>query len=187
MNNSQDPAQVFGYDVLDSTGNKIGTVDNVWIDDATNELEFVGVKTGWLFGKTHIIPVAEAQVTDGQITVPYAEDQIKEAPSFGADDELTPDDEQQVYSYYGLGRSTSASPTGLPTGESGTAGTDYATGTDYTTGTDTGYTGTDTGYTGTDTDRVRLHEEELEVGKRQVQAGQVRSRKGVATELQDAP
>src|SRR5438270_6099097 len=120
MNNSQDPAQVFGYEVVDSNGNKIGTVDNVWVDDATNELEFVGVKTGWLFGKTHIIPCAEAQIGDGQITVPYGEDQIKNAPSYGSDDELSPDDEQQVYSYYGLDRTTAPSPTGLASSETGT-------------------------------------------------------------------
>jgi len=197
--NSQDPSAVFGYNVVDSAGNNIGTVDNVWVDDATNELEFVGVKTGWLFGKTHIIPCADAQISDGTITVPYAEDQIKDAPSFGADDELSPEDEQGVYSYYGLGRSTAPSPSGLATGDStttttsdyttdattgdyATAGTaDYATGTtnDYTTGTTSDY--------GTDNQSVRLHEEELQVGKRQVEAGTVRLRKVVSTEHQEVP
>ena len=87
MNNSQDPAQLFGYDVTDASGNKIGKVDNVWVDDATNELEFVGVKTGWLMGKTHVIPVANAQISNGSIQVPFDEDQIKNAPSFSGDDE----------------------------------------------------------------------------------------------------
>jgi uncharacterized protein (TIGR02271 family) len=194
--NTQDPGTLFGADVVDSTGNKIGTVDNVWVDDATNELEFVGVKTGWLFGKTHVIPCADAQISDGQISVPYAEDQIKDAPSYSADDELSPEDEQQVYSYYGLDRTTAPSPTGLASGESGTgfgsndSGSGYAgTQTEYAT-SETGYndlgTSTDT-TTGTESDSVRLHEEELNVGKRQVEAGQVRLRKMVNTEHQEVP
>src|SRR5437868_6393393 len=107
MNTStQAPERLYGYDVIDATGNKIGTVDGVWIDDATNELEFVGVKTGWLMGKTHVIPVVDAQINDGSIQVPYPEDQVKNAPSVGTDDELSPDQEGEIYSYYGVDRST---------------------------------------------------------------------------------
>ena len=125
MNTSHDPAQIFGYDVMDNSGNKIGKVDNVWVDDATNELEFVGVKTGWLMGKTHVIPVANAQISDGGIQVPFYADTIKNAPSFSGDEELTPEQEEEIYSYYGEGRSTSESPSGLPTDE----GTGFSSGT----------------------------------------------------------
>src|SRR5947209_3090691 len=155
MNNTQDPAQLFGYEVHDASGTKIGKVDNVWVDDATNELEFVGVKTGWLMGMTHVIPVASAQIADGSIQVPIAEDQIKNAPSFSGDEELTPEQEDEIYSYYGEGRSTQESPTGLAAGEgtgftSGTTG-EYGTGNAYDTGYATGNTGDD--------ETLTLHEE----------------------------
>jgi len=175
--NVQDPSTLFGENVVDTDGNTIGSVDSVWVDDATNELEFIGVKTGWLFGKTHVIPCADAQFSGDTITVPYSEDQIKDAPSFGADDELSPDNEQEIYSYYGLDRSTSASPTGLAPGESTAATGGYTT--DTTTNYDTGTSG--------NTESVRLHEEELQVGKRQVEAGNVRLRKVVNTEHQEVP
>ena len=51
MTIGQAPEQLFGREVTDSSGNKIGSVDGVWVDDATDKLEFVGVKTGWLGGK----------------------------------------------------------------------------------------------------------------------------------------
>jgi uncharacterized protein (TIGR02271 family) len=183
MNSSQDPAQIFGYDVNDSSGNKIGKVDNVWVDDATNELEFVGVKTGWLMGKTHVIPVANAQIADGSIQVPFDEERIKNAPSFSGDDELSPDQEDEIYSYYGEGRSTAASPSGLPTG----TGTGYSSDTMDTVSSDYG-----TGTSGvvdnaTDDQSLTLHEEELEVGKREVESGRVRLRKMVHTEHQEVP
>lgn len=164
---TQAPDRLFGYDVLDETGNKIGSVDNVWVDTATSKLEFVGVTTGWLFGKQHAIPAEQAQIDDTNrtMTIPYSQDLIKDAPSFSGDGELSPDDEEQIYSHFGIARSTAPSPTG------------------YAAGTDTGTAQTsDTG------DRsMKLSEEELQVGKRPVQEGEVRLRKVVRTEREEVP
>ena len=163
---SANPTDLFGSEVLDGTGTKIGTVDNVWVDDATDQLEFIGVKTGWLFGKTHVIPAEQAQVANGQVTVPYPEEQIKEAPSFAGDAQLSPDEESQIYSYYGMQRSTAPSPTGM--------------------GTETPPSSPPPRQTEGDT-RMQLSEESLQVGKREVAAGQVRLRKVVKTERQEVP
>ena len=195
MNNTgtQDPAQMFGAEIMDSHGHKIGTVDNVWVDDATSALEFVGVKMGFLMGKTHIIPTADAQIADGTITVPYEHDLIKDAPSYGGDEELSNEQEQQVYSYYGIQRSDAASPTGLAGGTTDT----YQTGTtdreyDTTrTDRDVDTTRSDRGTTGfaaqDDQAGVVLSEEQLQVGKREVESGRVRLRKVVRTEHQEVP
>ena len=81
-------------------------------------LEFIGVTTGWLVGKTHAVPAANAQIDDADrsIKVPYSQDQIKDAPSFAKDAELSPEDEEQISSsFYGIDRSTGPSPSGLPT------------------------------------------------------------------------
>jgi len=159
MNNTgSNPADLFGRDVVDSSGNKIGTIDNVWVDDATDQLELVAVKTGWLFGHTHIIPTADAQVDGNGVTVPYDTELIKGAPTFGANDELSPEQEANVYQYYGIDRSTAPSPTGLAGGES----TD---GYDTTESADT----TRSGYEGNTGDTVTLSEEQLQVGKREVE------------------
>lgn len=205
------PDQLFGYDVIDNGGNKVGSVDNVWVDDATSDLEFVGVKTGWLMGKIHVIPTETAQIDNGNqtITVPYPTDQIKDAPSFSGDDELSPDDENQIYSYYGMDRSTAMSPTGMAAGTGTTADYSSGTNTDYSRGVvdadSTTYAADSTAYaagdttayatgdtanaytTDTDTINVPIVEEELQVGKRQVQTGGVRLRKIVRTEQVQQP
>jgi uncharacterized protein (TIGR02271 family) len=183
---TQAPDQLYGYDVLDSDGNKLGSVDGVWVDDASSALEFIGVKTGWLMGKTHLIPAENAQIGNGQIQVPYPESQIKDAPSFGTDYELSPDDENQIYQYYGLNRSTAPSPTGLAT-DTGTMGTTSTDMSDIGTDTATGYTGTNANVVDQDQISVPLSEEQLQVGKRQVQAGQARIRKVVRTEQVEQP
>ena len=184
---------MFGCDVMDADGHKIGSVDNVWVDDATSALEFVGVKMGFLMGKTHIIPTADAQIADGTITVPYNHDLIKDAPSYGGDDELSNEQEQQVYSYYGIQRSDAASPTGLGGGTTDTSQTDTTDRTYDTTRTDrdldTAGTNRDTTGFAAQNDQagVVLSEEELQVGKREVESGRVRLRKVVRTEHQEVP
>jgi uncharacterized protein (TIGR02271 family) len=170
MNTGTQTEQLFGYDVTDTQGNTIGSVDGVWVDDATNRPEFIAVKTGMLFGKNHLMPVEQAQIDQASqtIQVPYSEDQIKGGPSFGTTDNLSPDDEQQIYSYYGMQRSTATSPTGYAAG-----------GGPSTTGTGTRIT--------EGTQDMTLSEEELQVGKRQEEAGRARLRKIVRTEHEEVP
>jgi uncharacterized protein (TIGR02271 family) len=174
---TQTATQLYDYDVIDSQGNKIGSVDGVWVDDATNQPEFVSAKTGWLFGKNHIIPIEQAQIDDSSrtIQVPYGSDHIKDSPSFATDAELSPDDEDQIYAYYGLQRSTAQSPTG------------YAAGGTGPTATGAGTTSTDTMETDQEQVQVPVSEEELQVGKREVEAGSVRLRKVVRTEQEEVP
>src|SRR5579885_3815591 len=114
MNSTTQADRLYGYNVTDSQGNNVGSVDGVWVDDATDRPEFVAVKTGWLFGKNHLVPIEQAQI-DNQgraIQMPYSQDQIKNGPSFDTSSELSPEDEQQIYCYYGVQRSTETSPTG---------------------------------------------------------------------------
>lgn len=171
---------LLGYDVMAGSGQKLGTVENVWVDEATNEAEFVGVRTGWLLGKIHVVPTADAQIGGGSIALPYTEDQIKNAPSFDGDSELSPQDEESIYGYFGLGRSTASSPTGLPAGDLGSATTGTAAGT-------MGSRMSDTTLENVGEIDVPVSEEELTVGKREVSAGSVRLRKIVRTEHQEVP
>src|SRR5688572_11455661 len=99
--------RLFDCEVVDAQGKRIGPVENVWLDPATEQPEFVAVKTGTLMGRTHLVPVAEAQINDAthQLRVPYRQDQIKNAPHFPDAAELSEEEEQRVYSHYGLRRS----------------------------------------------------------------------------------
>jgi uncharacterized protein (TIGR02271 family) len=128
-----------------------------------------------LFGQNHLMPVEQAQIDDqnNTIEVPYGGDQIKNGPSFDSSANLSPDDENQIYSYYGMQRSTASSPTGYAGGTS-------AQGAPGSTRTE---------LEGTDQQdiNVPLSEEDLQVGKREEEAGQVRLRKVVRTEQEEVP
>lgn len=178
MNNAPPTDQLFGYDVIDGSGKKLGSIDGVWIDDATDRPEFVAVKTGMLFGKNHLLPIDQAQIDQkGQtLQVPYAADQISGGPSFGTNDELSPENEQEIYSYYGLQRETATSPTGEAAG----AGAAMMSNRGSTAGG---------GDVLAPPAQVELDTaaEELAVGKRQVEAGRLRLRKVVQTEHEEVP
>jgi len=129
-----------------------------------------------------VIPIENAQIDDANqtITVPYSEDQIENAPNFPTDATLSASDEDQIYSYYGMDRSTQQSPTGYAAGgQTGTA-------TTQTTDTTGSYGQTDLPSEPTEVD-MTTSEEQVQVGKRTVQAGDVRLRKVVRTEHQDVP
>jgi uncharacterized protein (TIGR02271 family) len=119
---------------------------------------------------------------------------VKDGPTFDDDQEITPEFEEQVYSYYGLQRATE---------ERGAYGAYYGPETSETTGTvgpgmtmgDTdsgrfeehgpGQEGVGRDQSGSDLEdelRVQRTEEELRAGTREREAGQVSVRKRVRTD-----
>lgn len=180
-----------GSNVLDSEGNKIGSIGQLYLDDRTEDPSWATVKTG-LFGTSEsFVPLAEATVDGDDIHVPYTKDQVKDAPRLDPDGHLSETDEDRLFEHYGLGAN------GAYTGTAGTAGlgTDSYTGT---TGTDAGTSPVGTGdyddaagargAVGHDTsgpttdDAMTRSEEHLHVGTESRETGRARLRKYIVTE-----
>ncbi|MDP9400642.1 MAG: PRC and DUF2382 domain-containing protein [Actinomycetota bacterium] len=140
-----------GREVRDSSGDKIGTVEEIYLDEETGQPEWISVKSG-LFGTKHnFVPVQGADAQGDAVSVPYEKSQVTGSPTVDADGELSQDEEARLYSHYGLDYGESQSDSGLPEGGMGTAGM----GTAGTAGMGTGGTaGMATGGTA-DLDRDR--------------------------------
>jgi hypothetical protein len=91
-----------GQDVIDAAGEKAGKLEDVYYDAGRDEPAFIAVKSGLIGKKLTLVPVAGASVARDHVRVSHAKDQIKNAPSFDLDAELTPSDESSAYGYYGL-------------------------------------------------------------------------------------
>lgn len=91
-----------GRDVYDDGGEKIGTVDALYVSDDSDEPLFATVKTGWFSGSS-FVPLVDAKMDDARIVVPYSKDMVKDAPNIEQDRQLSSDEEDQLYSYYGMG------------------------------------------------------------------------------------
>jgi uncharacterized protein (TIGR02271 family) len=169
--------QVAGSDAYGSDGSKIGSVGQVYLDDQTGQPAWVTVNTG-LFGTNEsFIPLSEASFSGERLTVPYDKNTVKGAPNVAADGHLSPEEERELYAYYGVGY-TDTDDTTTGTGYDTTTTT---TGTGYADTTGTGTEGYDTSGPTTD-DAMTLSEERVNVGTQRREAGRARLRKYVVTE-----
>ncbi len=95
--------QIIGTDAYGADGNKIGKIGEVYLDDQTGQPSWMTVNTG-LFGTSEsFIPLSDASLSGEQLTVPYDNDKVKGAPNVSADGHLSPDEERELYAYYGVG------------------------------------------------------------------------------------
>lgn len=117
MQTDIDPRSLIGRKAFDRDGAKIGTVDEVYLDDETGEPEWAAVRTG-LFSRDAFVPLEPSEVVDDTLRVPYERALIKDAPDFGVGRHLSPEQELQLYHHYGLALPTAGSP---PAGNAGDA------------------------------------------------------------------
>jgi len=179
-----------GRDVRDSDGDKIGTVEDIYLDEQTGQPEWLAVKTGLFGSKISFVPTAEAASDGDGVRVPYSKSQVKDSPNAEADGALSQSEEQRLYSHYGLNYSESRSDTGLAQGGP-TVGHDTGVTTDRddtTIGRDRDIETTGRGTVGRDIsgpetdDAMTRSEEEMAVGTRREETGRVRLRKYIVSE-----
>src|SRR5215210_551751 len=99
-----------GYEVYDRNGEKIGKVDDLFVDERDNP-EYIGVKTGFFGLRSTLIPwqMVRADEGQGRIEVQESKEKVKDAPNFNDDEEITPEYEREVHSYFGLAGGAEAS------------------------------------------------------------------------------
>jgi uncharacterized protein (TIGR02271 family) len=178
-------SRVIGQDIYDEAGEKIGTASEVYLDDETGQPEWVTVRTGLFGTKESFVPIRDADMIDQGLRVPVSKDQVKDAPKIDAEGHLSPQEEQELYRYYGMelgagtGR-TDMGRTGLQDTEMGRTDTiETTTATTDTTGR--GPVGRDVSGPTTDEAMTRS-EERLNVGTRAEEVGRARLRKYVVTD-----
>ncbi len=177
---SKDQIQhISGGKAVDNDGDKIGSVGQVYLDDATGEPEWMTVSTG-LFGTSEtFIPLRDAQVDGDTVRVPYSKDKVKDAPRVDADQHLDHDQERELYRYYDVAYDDS---TPAATGQDSIReGRDDAQGTDRVQDTDRD-TRARVDADGAADGTLVAHEEQLKVGTQSRESGRVRMRKYVTTE-----
>jgi uncharacterized protein (TIGR02271 family) len=199
--------QYAGYTVVDDSGSKIGKVDDLFLDE-NDQPEYFGVKMGFLGTSSTLIPADITTIDNEQgfVEVSQSKDSVKNGPAFDDDREITPEYENEVRSYYGLGavdstedRGTYGDYEGSETGEHSGAGMTDST-TAGTVGSGMSMGDTETGefrehdrnqeglsQPGSDLEdedelRVQRSEEELRAGTREREAGAMKVRKRVRTD-----
>ena len=205
--NITDPSELRGVNVVGASGDKLGKVDEVYLDNETGAPEWAAVKTGLFGSNVSLVPLAAADYSGSELTVPFGKDQVKNAPNHDPGREISIDDEKELFTYYGI---SYGGDTVTATGGPGSGDTGYQSGTDTTTQSSTSTTG-DSGYSTTDTtqstagtdrrdrsgdagivgrdtsgpttdDAMTRSEERLHVGTENREAGRARLRKYITSE-----
>jgi hypothetical protein len=90
-----------GRTVVDRDGDKIGTFDELYLDES--ERPAWGAVTTGLFGmRQTFVPLSEARPEGDALQVPFAKDMVKDAPNVDPDTQLSPEEEDVLYRHYGL-------------------------------------------------------------------------------------
>lgn len=157
-----------GRTLVDSDGDKIGKVADIYLDEATEKPEWMAVSTGWFGNNISFVPLKDMQFTDddSDVVAPYWKQQVKDAPNCADDGSLSQVEEAELYRHFGLQYSETRSPSGLASGES-SSNPKSSVGNDQD-----------------NRSAMVRSEEELQVAKTQQEAGKVRLRKYVVTEEQ---
>ncbi|STC68913.1 PRC and DUF2382 domain-containing protein [Corynebacterium pilosum] len=86
----------------DANGDKIGSVSDVFINDATGRPDFIEVNTG-LFGTgSSLVPLTGHSLREGEIHLPFAKERIQDAPNVQDPTALSVDEKEAYLRYYGL-------------------------------------------------------------------------------------
>jgi uncharacterized protein (TIGR02271 family) len=159
-----DPQSLVGKNVVGTDGEKIGKVEEIYVDTDSQQPEWISVTTGWFGTHRSLVPLAEASEEGDDVRLPYAKAHVQEAPHFDPGRELSEEDEADLFRHYGAGNASTVS--GMP--EADLAEEPRPQGRDVS---------------GLTTDEAMTRSEErLHVGTERVEAGRARLRKYIVTE-----
>src|SRR3712207_7040879 len=101
-----------GQQLRGTDGEKIGTIEEIYLDNDTQAPEWAVVTTGLFGTKQTFVPLRDASTADDGVTVPYDKDTVKDAPRIDPDGRLSHDEERELYRHYGMEYSDARSGAG---------------------------------------------------------------------------
>ncbi|MEU4494915.1 PRC-barrel domain-containing protein [Streptomyces sp. NBC_00210] len=90
-------------DVVDPKGRKIGALEAIYVDTATDQPAMATVRTGLPTRQRLVfVPLDEAMLGPGYVKVAHAKALVRQAPSIGTDDILPAEREEAIFKHYGM-------------------------------------------------------------------------------------
>jgi sporulation protein YlmC with PRC-barrel domain len=95
-----------GAAVVDSRGEKVGKVSDIYVEPSTDSVCYLGISTSWLERGAHVVPIdavdfrMDEDDEDVVARVPWDRDSMRETPVLGSDDELTRANRDRIADYY---------------------------------------------------------------------------------------
>ncbi|MGH9086580.1 MAG: PRC-barrel domain-containing protein [Acidimicrobiales bacterium] len=102
MPGMEDLNQWRGEDVVDTGGDKIGKLEEIYYDSDNDEPVFLGVKTGHLSHHLLFVPYQGVSAGNGHVSTNQAKSVVEKAPKIEPGSELARDQEVEIFEYYNM-------------------------------------------------------------------------------------
>jgi uncharacterized protein YrrD len=113
MAEHKDLAEWHGKDLVDRDGDKIGKLEDVYVDVETDEPMFGTVKEGHLGRHLTFVPLGGLTIGPDDLQARVSKEQVKSAPNIELEgDELSQADEATLYDHYQLSYTPPATKSG---------------------------------------------------------------------------
>jgi uncharacterized protein (TIGR02271 family) len=108
MISTKDIDDIIGAEAVGPDDDRIGKVGQIYIDQDDEQPVWVSVKSG-LFGTSEsLVPLQGAEWDRSALHLAFPKDRVKDAPRVDPDGELSPEEQERLYAYYGMGGSASS-------------------------------------------------------------------------------
>jgi hypothetical protein len=101
-----------GKDLIDRDDEKVGKVEDVYVDTENDRPVFVTVKEGFVSKHLTFVPLYGAAASPDGLKVSVSKAQIKDAPNIDQGGELSQNDEANLYGHYELTYAPASNPSG---------------------------------------------------------------------------
>ena len=94
--------QYVGATAYDVSGEKIGKIDKLFVDDKSRAPRWALVRTGFLGMSHSVVPLAGSRLGDGAVSLTVDKEAVKNAPGVQTEEGLTVDEAHRLSRHYRL-------------------------------------------------------------------------------------
>jgi len=99
-----------GQTLLDSAGEKIGKIEEIYLVEETGRPEWALVKIGLAKRRTTLVPISGAEPTAKGVRAGFDKSVVSEAPTIDADAEPSEEQVAAIYRHYGISAESTTAP-----------------------------------------------------------------------------
>src|SRR3954467_6893365 len=93
-----------GRTVVDPDGDKVGTLEEFYLDRQSGDPTWAAIRTGLFGTHTSLAPLDGAAVSGNDVQLGYSKSAVKDAPRPEVEGELTRDEERRLFDHYGAAK-----------------------------------------------------------------------------------
>jgi hypothetical protein len=99
-----------GRTVVDPDGDKVGTLEEFYLDRQSGDPTWAAIRTGLFGTHTSLAPLDGASLAGNDVKLGYSKSAVKDAPRPEVEGELTRDEERRLFDHYGSANAVAPTP-----------------------------------------------------------------------------